>query len=243
MVLCEVVDSEERSETDATADGDGASSTEVEPSYTATTDDRVRRLEAIASMLRTKVGVPCEVVVVAGDPAGATLEAAETANCDLIVTPYEEEKGALSGFVYSIFNSGIDSVAFRPASERRRWNRVLVLVSRPGDTAHAMIDFGTRLTRGRGTVSVTTCIDSEVERRQAETTLDRLVDTVDANVETRVARSSVDDFIAANADSYDLLVLGSSGERSPVSRFVSPPTFSRVRDLDCDVAVFDRGSP
>ncbi|MFC6872571.1 universal stress protein [Halobellus marinus] len=240
VVLCEVVEADATSDT--TADGEGASAA-ADPALTATTDDRVRRLEAVASMLRTKVGVPCEVVVVAGDPAGATLEAAETANCDLIVTPYEEESGALSGFVRSIFNSRIDSVAFRPATERRRWNRVLVLVSRPGDIAHAMIDFGTRLIRGRGTVSVTTCIDSEVERRRAETHLDHLVDTVDANVETRVARSSVDDFIAANADSYDLLVLGSSGDRSPVSRLVSPPTFRRVRDLDCDVAVFDRGAP
>ncbi|WP_311171488.1 universal stress protein [Halobellus ordinarius] len=243
VVLCEVVESDENSSVDAESHSDGESSAGAEQSLTATTDDRVRRLEAIASMLRTKVGIPCEVVVVAGDPARATIEAAQTANCDLIVTPYEEENGALSGFVRSIFNSRIDSVAFRSAAERRRWNRVLVLVSRPGDTAHAMIDFGSRLTRGRGTVSVTTCIDSEGERRRAETHLDHLVETVDASVETRVARSSVDDFIAANADSYDLLVLGSSGDRSPVSRLVSPPTFRRVRDLECDVAVFDRGAP
>jgi nucleotide-binding universal stress UspA family protein len=119
---------------------------------------------------------------------------------------------------------------------------VLVLVARPGDVAHGMIDFASRLTGDSGTVSVTTCIGSEVERRTAETHLDHLVETVEGNVETRVSRSPVQDFIAANADDYDLLVIGSSGERSPASRFVSPPTFERVQDLECDVAVFDRGN-
>jgi hypothetical protein len=51
----------------------------------------------------------------------------------------------------------------------------------------------------------------------------------------------VKDFIDENADAYDLVVLGSSGDRSAASRFVSPPTFERLRDVDCDVAVVDRG--
>jgi hypothetical protein len=207
------------------------------------TAERVDRLEGLAGTIRTRVGVPCEVVVVAGDPVQATLQAARNANCDLIVTPYEADRGALSTFVRGIFRSELDAVAFRSSSDRRRWSRVLVLVARPGDTAHAMIDFATRLTYGRGMVSVTTCVGSDVERRRAENRLDHLVETVEGNVETRVARSSVDDFIAANAGHYDLLVLGSSGERSPASRFVSPPMFQRLEGLDCDVAVFDRGAP
>jgi hypothetical protein len=35
--------------------------------------------------------------------------------------------------------------------------------------------------------------------------------------------------------------VGSSGERSRASRFVSPPTFERLHDVECDVAVVDRG--
>jgi hypothetical protein len=224
--------------------GDGTAPTSSDAATLSTaTAERVERLERIAGTVRTRVGVPCEVVVVAGDPLPATLQAARNANCDLVVTPYEAHHGALSTFVRGIFGSEFDAVAFRSSTDRRRWSRVLVLVARPGDTAHAMIDFATRLTHGRGMVSVTTCVGSDVERRRAENRLDHLVETVEGNVETRVARSSVDDFIAANAGHYDLLVLGSSGERSPASRFVSPPMFQRLEGLDCDVAVFDRGTP
>jgi len=222
---------------------DGVVGAASDDSLPPATDERVRRLERIAATLRTRVGVPCEVAVVEGDPGAATLQAARNAGCDLVVTPYESDRGALSGYVRRVFAGDVDAIAFRSTSGRRRWNRVLVLVARPGDTAHGMIDFATRLTGARGTVSVTTCIGSESERRPAETRLDRLVETVDGNIETRVARSPLEDFIAANADNYDLLVLGSSGERSPASRFVSPPTFQRLQDVDCDIAVFDRGTP
>ncbi|MGQ4557050.1 universal stress protein [Halobellus sp. GM3] len=228
---------EERGGADRGGGGRGA----AERSH-ATTDDRIRRLEGLASTLRTRVGVPCEVAVAEGEAVTATMRAARNANCDLVVAPYEEDRGALSDFVRGVFGGDLDAVAFRSVSERRRWTRVLVLVARPGDTAHAMIDFATRLSGG-GTVSVTTCIGSESERRPAETNLDRLVETAEGTVETRVARSPVEDFIAANADAYDLLVIGSSGDRSPASRFVAPPTFQRLQSVECDVAVFDRGSP
>ncbi|MFD1598240.1 universal stress protein [Halobellus rarus] len=270
VVLCDVVDeatAQESGQTDATdAEATATGAPETDDATTAveaaegddaataasgiggdalapSTAERVERLERIAGTVRTRIGVPCEVVVVAGDPVSATLQAARNANCDLIVTPYEADRGALSPFVRGVFDGDLDAVAFRSSAARRRWPRVLVLVARPGDTAHAMIDFATRLTHGRGVVSATTCVGSEVERRRAETRLNHLVETVEGNVETRVARSSVDDFIAANAEHYDLLVLGSSGERSPASRFVSPPMFQRLQGLDCDVAVFDRGAP
>ncbi|MFA1611423.1 universal stress protein [Halobellus rubicundus] len=237
-------------ETDSDAAArDGAVAGDADPDAGSTESgpmlmrETVQRLERCAASIHTRVGVPCEVVVVSGDPVTATVEAARDANCDLVVTPYEEDRGTLSSFVRGVFASDLDAVAFRSMLDRRRWTRVLVLVARPGDVAHGMIDFATRLTGDRGTVSVTTCIGSEVERRTAETHLDHLVETVSGNVETRVARSDVDDFIAANAGNYDLLVLGSSGERSPASRFVSPPTFQRLQELDCDVAVFDRGRP
>ncbi|WP_049987234.1 universal stress protein [Halobellus rufus] len=243
VVLCDVVsdgagDSDE-SDSEPVADD----SAEIDAGLPPETAERVDRLERTAATVRTRIGVPCEVVVVRGDPVPATLDAARNANCDLVVTPYESEHGALSGFVRGIFDGELDAVAFRSSADRRRWRRVLVLVARPGDTAHAMLDFATRLTHGGGVVSVTTCIDGDRNRRRAETHLDHLVETVDGNVETRVARSSVTAFLAENAGNYDLVVLGSSGERSPASRFVSPPMFQRLEGLDCDVAVFDRGTP
>ncbi|WP_396612091.1 HPP family protein [Haloferax sp. S1W] len=204
-------------------------------------DAAVERLEATAHQIRTHVGVPVEVVVASGNPLPATTTATANTNCDLIVTPYEEDRGLLSDYIRGLFGGEYDTVAFRSVGSEFRWRRVLVLVARPGDAAHAMIDFACRLTGQTGSVSVTTCISAEVERRPAETKLANLVETVDGNIETRVAKSDVTSFIDANAGTYDLVVLGSSGDRSAASRFISPPTFERIREIDCDVAVFDRG--
>lgn len=199
------------------------------------------RLEAVAKTVRTLAGVPCEVVVARGPPVPATVETAANTNCDLVVTPYEEERGLLSPYVRGVFDSQYDTVTVRATTGRRRWRRVLVMVARPGDGAHAMLDFGSRLAGPVGDLGVCTCIDAEVERREAEKRLADLAETVGVEVETRVARSDVTDFIGANASAYDLLIVGSSGDRSRASRFVSPPTFERLRDVDCDVAVVDRG--
>jgi nucleotide-binding universal stress UspA family protein len=199
-------------------------------------------LERVASEIATDVA--CEVLVKTGDPATATLRAVRDANCDLVVTPYESDDGALTDYVRSVFGGPYDAIALRSVAERNAWNRVLVLVSRPGDTAHAMIDFAGRLVGDGGNgLSVCTCISSEVERRPAETRLANLVETADQPVETRVARSGVTEYLAANADAYDLVVIGSSGDRSAASRFVSPPTFERIGEVETDVAVVDRGDP
>lgn len=198
-------------------------------------------LTAHADRIRTRVGVPCEVVIATGRPGPTAIETARRTNCDLVVTPYEEAHGSLSRFVRTIFGGPIDAVAFRSVAETTRWKRVLVAVARPGDSAHAMIDFALRLADRSGVVSAFTCISSEVERRTAERRLADVVEAFDGPIETRVAREEVTDFIEENAGSYDLVVLGSSGDRSTASRFVSPPTFERLRDVDCDVAVVDRG--
>jgi nucleotide-binding universal stress UspA family protein len=199
------------------------------------------RLERVAADV--DAGVACEVVVSQGDPITATLRTVADAGCDLIVTPYETDDGTLTEYVRGVFGGPYDAIAFRSVDGRRDWNRVLVMVARPGDTAHAMIDFGERLVDDGGELSVCTCIGREVERRPAERTLANLVETVDRPVETRVARSGVTDYLAANAGTYDLVVIGSSGDRSAASRFVSPPTFERIGELDADVAVVDRGDP
>jgi nucleotide-binding universal stress UspA family protein len=248
VVLLDVLSPDETvDEEGTTADGDTVD-TDANPAEnpdstgSSAGDAAVERLESCAHEIRTKVGVPVEVVVARGDPLSATVEAAGNTNSDLVVTPYEEDRGLLSDYVQGLFGGAYDSVAFRSVDEAYRWRRILVLVSRPGDAAHAMIDFATRLAGQTGNVSVTTCIGSEVERRPAESKLANLVETAEGNIETRVARTDVTAFIASNAATYDLVVLGSSGERSAASRFISPPTFERIRETDCDVAVFDRGN-
>jgi nucleotide-binding universal stress UspA family protein len=210
---------------------------------TGATTTAAERLENVARTIRTRAGVPCEIVVARGAPVPTTLETAANTNCDLVVTPYEEDHGLLSPYVRGVFDSRFDAVAFRSTTGRRRWRRLLVTVARPGDTAHAMLDFAARLAGKGGNISVCTCIDAEVERRRAESRLANLAETVDVDVETRVARSRITDFIGANASAYDLLIVGSSGDRSRASRFVSPPTFEQLHDVDCDVAIVDRGQP
>ncbi|WP_115864587.1 universal stress protein [Halorussus litoreus] len=210
------------------------------------TDESVDRLESEADRIETDVGVPCEVVV-AGDGtdlSGTVLRTARETNCDLIVAPYEQTDGALSSFVHGLFRGDVDTIAFRSSPEkevRERWKRVLVPVRRPGDTAHQMIDFARRLTGESGSVSVCTCIDREAERRSAETTLANLVETFEGAFETRVSRSSIESFLDANDAHYDLTVVGASTDRSAASRFVSPPTFERLHELECDVAIVHRG--
>jgi hypothetical protein len=106
-----------------------------------------------------------------------------------------------------------------------------------------MIDFAERLVGDGGDLSVCTCIGTEVERRPAETRLANLVETVERPVETRVARSEVTAYLTSNAAAYDLVVIGSSGDRSAASRFISPPTFERIAEVETDIAVVDRGNP
>ncbi|MFC6824439.1 universal stress protein [Halopelagius fulvigenes] len=251
VVLLDIVPPERVAEGDDSAETDGgegdeldaAGPTKEEDLRSREADEAIERLESCASEIRTRVGVPCEVVVAAGEAVPTTLETAENANCDLVVTPYEEDRGVLSNYVRGVFGGPLDAVAFRSTTETRRWRRILVLIARPGDTAHAMIDFATRLARRGGIVSVTTCISNEMERRAAESRLANVVETVDGPIETRVSRSDVSSFVRANAAGYDLLVIGSSHERSAASRFVSPPTFRRIHEADCDVAVFNRGNP
>ncbi|WP_435319360.1 HPP family protein [Haloarchaeobius sp. TZWSO28] len=202
------------------------------------------RLERLAGRIRTKLGVPCEVVVASevGSPANVTLRTAREVNCDLVVTPYEEEHGSLSPFVKQLFDDPLDVIAFRSCSGRTRWRRALVAVARAGQNAHAMLDFAQRVTGRAGELSVCSCIDHESQRRPTESMLLDLVDPFDATFETRVSNSSIRRFLTANAPQYDLVVVGASTDRTAASRFIAPPTFEKIRDIDCDVAIVHRGA-
>ncbi|MFB6157861.1 MAG: HPP family protein [Haloferacaceae archaeon] len=210
-------------------------------------EEAVERLEREAAFVRRltddrrpRSGVPCEVVVATGDPVETTLAAADDAGCDLVVTPLGGE-GEASPLVRGVFDAPVDAAALRSRTGREAWGNVLVLVARRGDVAHAMADFATRLAGDDGHVALCSCIGREVERRRAESRLANLAETTSGEVETRVSRSSVEAFLTATAGSYDLVVVGSSGDRSRASRLVAPPTYRRIADLDvdCDVLVVD----
>jgi nucleotide-binding universal stress UspA family protein len=203
----------------------------------------VDRLERRAGEIETKAGVPCEVVVAVGndDPARVVAQTAEETNCDLLVVPYEEHRGGLSPFVRSVLSGPQDSIVLRTTERREQWRRIMVTTRRAGDVAHAMIDFALRLAGRAGTVSVCHCIDGERRRRDAEQMLAQLLETFSGRFETRVANADVRAFVERNDDNYDLVVMGASTDRSRASRLLSPPTFHRVRKVDCDVAIVHRG--
>ena len=199
-------------------------------------------LEAMAHRIETKVGVPCDVAVaVESESPGTTiLRAADEANCDLIAVPYAEQHGALSPTIRRLFTGETDVIVHRSNDGRTRWKRVMVPVRKAGGVAHSMIDFAKRLAGETGHISVCHCIRNERRRRPAEEMLANLVETVSGRIETRVADADIQTFLADNAESYDLVIIGSSQDRSGASRFVSPPTFERLDDVEADVAIVDR---
>ncbi len=199
-------------------------------------------LEKRAHMIRTKVGVPCEVVVASegANPARTVLHTVHETNCDLIAVPYETRYGSLSPFLRELFRGDTDVLVHRSADERTDWKRVLVPVRQESDVAHSMIDFAVRLVGRTGHVSVAHCISNERQRRTAEEMLSHLTETVTIACETRVARAAIESFLDTYTRGYDLVIIGASQERSATSRFISPPTFYQIDSLDSDVAILDR---
>ncbi|MCG1003992.1 MULTISPECIES: HPP family protein [Halobacterium] len=203
-------------------------------------DAAARELEQQAARIETSVGVPCDVAVAVadGNAAGTVLSTADEANCDLVVTPFEcREDATLTPFLRSLFASDIDVVALQSTGERTRWRRIMVPVRSASDVAHAMLDYAGRLASRNGSISVCSCIDTERERRPTESMLANLTETVDTRCETRVSRSSIEEFVERNDAHYDLVFLGASTDRSAASKFFSRPTYERVRDLDTDIAI------
>jgi nucleotide-binding universal stress UspA family protein len=239
-----------------TADGDGGTAPDAATVDGADADSVAEQLATAASAMdlesraadiEATYGVPTEVLVAEATPetpGRAILQAAHDTNCDLIVTPYETDDDRLAPYIHELFGSDTDTLVHRcsnpddPAGGE--WRDVLVPVRRAGDVAHKMIDFGTRLAGDSGRVSVCHCIGDERDRSDAERMLGNLAETADGNVETRVARADIVDFLTRASGSYDLVIIGSSADRSTASRFVSRPTFERVDELDCDFAILDR---
>jgi nucleotide-binding universal stress UspA family protein len=244
VVLLDIVDDEAiaAAERETIENGDHPDYVEdpESPAEEEAADAAARRLEQQAATIETKVGVPCDAVVAVadGDDAKTVLSTAEEANCDLVVTPFEyDDRGGVTQFLRSLFGSSIDVVALQSASERTRWKRIMVPVRSASDVAHAMLDYAERLAGRSGSVSVCSCIETEQKRRDAESMLANLTETVSARCETRVSRSSIESFIERNDAHYDLVFLGASTDRSAASKFFSRPTYERVRDLDTDIAV------
>ena len=205
-------------------------------------ETQVGRLESLAGDVETHVGVPCQVVVTAGEdsPAATTQQAVTATNCNLIAAPYESSQGALTPYLRRLLGGDTDILVHRSTGERTRWKRVLVPVRRASDVAHHMVDFATRLAGRSGRVAVATCIGERGDRRRSESMLANLVEPFEGNIETRVAQTDIQSFLSGTGPQYDLVMIGASQDRGVASRFISPPTFERLDDIDTDVAIVDR---
>ncbi|MFB6105110.1 MAG: HPP family protein [Halobacteriaceae archaeon] len=204
--------------------------------------EAVSDLENRAAAIEAEYDIPTDVVVAAGDgqDAGVVLDAAADTNSDLIVTPYETDGDGLAPFLEDLLRGRRDVVILRSVNGTREWTDSMVAIARASDVAHAMIDFAQRLAGQLGTVAVCSCIDTEDERREAESTLADLAETTEARCETRVSRSSFEAFLEQNSTNYDVVFMGASTDRSAASRFLSPPTFEQIGDLQTDVAIVHR---
>ncbi len=224
--------------------GDGGDPADAATDHARTDlDAQVNWLETHADRIETRTGVPCQVVVATddGSPAATTLRTAEETNCDLIAAPYETQRGALSPYLKRLLQSESDVVVHRSRGDRTRWKRVLVPVRSVSDVSHNMIDFACRLAGKSGRIAVATCIGPRGDRRRAEELLADLIEPFEGSFETRVPRTDILSFLSETGPQYDLVVIGASRDRSAASRFVSPPTFERLEDVDTDVAIVDRG--
>ncbi|MFB6222217.1 MAG: HPP family protein [Haloarcula sp.] len=200
-------------------------------------------LETHASRIETRTGVSCQVVVASdqGAPAKTTLRTAMETNCDLIAAPYESRHGALTPYLQRLLRSRSDTVVHRSRGEQTHWKHVLVPVRSVSDVAHNMVDFAARLAGRSGRVAVATCIGPGGDRRRAEEKLTDLIEPYEGVFETRVPQTDIQTFLSETGPQYDLVMIGASRDRSKASRFISPPTFERLEDIDTDIAIVDRG--
>lgn len=199
------------------------------------------RLERVATAVESETGVPCQTVAATGSSMAATVRrVAHDTDCDLIAASYEEDGGGLAPGVGDLFECELDVVVHHSNDGRTDWSDVLVPVRQANDLAHSMLDVASRLAGDTGRLSAAKCVGGERQRRRAEEILTDLAETTDRAVETRVSTAPVESFLSHNAGEFDLVVIGASTDRSNASRFVSPPTFERVGDLDADVVIVDR---
>jgi len=224
-------------------DREGASEPVTELAEERLTEEQLQDLEQLQDQISSVVDVPCEfVVAVEDESAGETvLATAKAENCDLIVCAYETEEGNPSSFVRTILNGNTDAIVFRSSNGRTEWERILVMVRMSGELANAMLDFAHRLLPNDGTVSACTFVPRQRDRRMAEIMLENLIESFPDPIETRIATSTVEEFLGRNASLYDLAVIGASTDRGAVSRFVSTPTFERIQAVDCDLAIVHPG--
>ncbi|MEF8807752.1 MAG: HPP family protein [Natronomonas sp.] len=240
VVLLDIASGDLAEDGDTSDGGDGTASDEARAG--AATAAVAAELEALGDRIETNLDVPCQVVVVSEGPTlGETIrQTATETNCDLVAVPYETDGDTLAPFITGLMDADIDVLVHQTYDGRTEWQQVAVPVRRASDTAHAMIDFALRLVGSEGRVSVARSIEDEKQRRSADEMLANLVETANGRIETRVVNAPFGRFLHRIARTNDLVIIGSSRDRSRTSRLISPPTFEQLPDVDTDIAIVDR---
>lgn len=196
-------------------------------------------LEAEAQTVRDRYDLPCDVIVLTGPVEEAIEWVGRETGSDLLVVGVDDASDRL---VQAVLAHPLDAVVLRAHSERRAWRRSLVMVARPGDTAHAMVDFASRLATTARDVAVCHCIADERHRRRGERLLAHVVETESAVEESRLAREDPATFVREHAGEYDLVWFGAPKYGGDPLRFLTGSDADRMGSIDCDVALVARGS-
>jgi nucleotide-binding universal stress UspA family protein len=242
VVLLDIADDAEQAETERDLLDETTDVSQLDSGYDGLRET-VDTLETRAAAIETELSVPCQVVVATGtDPAETTQRAAESTNCDLVVASYESTDTVLTPYLRSLLGGKLDVVVHRSHDGRTEWREILVPVRKASDVAHHMADFSTRLAGHVGRTAVATCIGAYGDRRRAESMLADLVEPFSGAIETRVSRADIQAFLTESGPQHDLVVIGASQHRSAASRFIAPPMFEQIDDIDTDVAIVSRGT-
>lgn len=252
VVLLDVVDEETIAEAERAVLAEADTEIRERPEYITgakspaeerAADWAARTLERQAAEIQSTLDVPCDVVVAVDeeDTAGTIVDAAERTDCDLVVAPFEYEEDDVPPVVADLFATRLDVIAFRPDRDESDWNDVLVTLAKPGNVANAMMDYAERLAGAQGRVTACTCIEEESKRRAAEHMLADVVEVSPARCETRVARSTFEEFLEGEGSRYDVVFLGASTDRSAPSRLLRSPAYRAAADVDTDVAIVHLG--
>ncbi len=188
--------------------------------------------------VRERYDVPCDVAVMAGGAGEVLDRAVADAGSDLVVVHHDESNEDL---VLATLASPVDTVVLDSKTDRHVWERCLAMVARPGDTAHAMLDFAGRLADDVGEVAACHCVANEASRRQGERLLANIVETDPRAIETRLAKSNPADFVADHADAYDLVLFGAPQYGGDPLRFISGAESDRLENMSADVALVATG--
>lgn len=207
--------------------------------------------EELLDAVAPETDLPVERVVPAPgtDPLTAVRDAIDRYDCSVVGVGWEEPPAGdqLSPFTRDLFGLDTDVLVFRLDGDSGPWRDAFVPVRGAGKVSRLMVEIGSRIVTA-GTVSATTVIDDERQRRNAEKQLFDLVSAFQHTftdredlIDTRIidaADHDVEQVLVDTSEQYDVTLIGASTDRPLLSRILTPPTITEiVHDLDTPLII------